>query len=115
MKIRASNVHPMIKQAMEPYIAKIKALKLSQMLGHVNLTLDDLPTLPATVNGASSLCYSYVLGLCTHAACPHAEGHVKAMDIPDEFATELIAKLHPAITEFMEKGAPKRPKRKRRT
>ena len=115
VKIRASNVHPTIKQAMEPYIAKIKALKLSQMLGHVNLTLDDLPTLPATVNGASSLCYSYVLGLCTHAACPHAEGHVKATDIPDEFATELIAKLRPAITDFMEKGAPKRPKRRRRT
>ena len=112
--IRATNVHPTIKTAMEPYIAKIQALKLSQMLGHVNLTIDDLPTLPASVNGAGSLCYSYVLGLCTHPACPHAEGHVKASDVTDEFATDLISKLRPAITEFMEKGAPKRPKRKRR-
>ena len=113
VKIRATNVHPTIRQAMEPYIAKIKALKLSQMLGHVNLTIDNLPTLPTTVNGTSLLCYSYVLGLCTHPACPHAEGHVKATDIPDEFATDLIAKLRLAITNFMEKGAPKLPKQKR--
>ena len=113
--IRATNVHPHIKAAMEPYIRKIQGIKLTHMLNHVNLTIDDLPQLPPSVAVTNGVCYNYILGHCTNATCPRLDSHVNVSDISDEFATELITKLRPAITAFMTNGAPKRMKRKRRT
>ncbi len=113
--IRATNVHPHIKAAMEPYIKKLQGIKLNHMLNHVNLTIDDLPQLPSSVAVANGICYNYILLYCTDATCPRLDSHVNVSDISDEFATELITKLHPAITNFMANGAPRRTKRRRRT
>ena len=114
IQIRQTNVHPAIKTSMEPYIKKMQSVKLIQMLNHVNLTVDDLPTLPAGVSGTNGICFNYILGSCPNPSCARIDGHVAATDIPDDFATELLQKLRPAITEFMTNGAPRRPKRRRR-
>jgi len=113
-KLRSTNVHPLIKTAMEPYVKKVQAIRLSQMLNHVNLRMDDLPTLPAGVGGSDGVCYNYMLGLCSFENCPRKDSHILGSEIPDEFATDLLAKLRPAITEFTANGAPTRPKRRRR-
>ncbi len=65
-----------------------------------------VPTVSASLN--------YILGSCPNPSCARIDGHVAATDIPDDFATELLQKLRPAITEFMTNGAPRRPKRRRR-
>jgi hypothetical protein len=113
-KLRSTNIHPLIKTAMEPYVKKVQAIRLSQMLNHVNLRMDDLPTLPAGVGGTDGVCYNYMLGLCSYDNCPRKDSHIPGSEIPDEFATDLLAKLRPAITEFTANGAPNRPKRRRR-
>jgi hypothetical protein len=113
-KLRSTNIHPLIKTAMEPYVKKVQAIRLSQMLNHVNLRMDDLPTLPAGVGGSDGVCYNYMLGLCSFENCPRKDSHIMGSEIPDEFATDLLAKLRPAITEFTANGAPTRPKRRRR-
>jgi hypothetical protein len=114
IQIRQTNIHPAIKTSMEPYIKKLQSVKLIQMLNHVNLTVDDLPTLPAGVSGTNGICFNYILGSCPNPSCARIDGHVAATDIPDDFAAELLQKLRPAITEFMANGAPRRPKRRRR-
>jgi hypothetical protein len=111
LTLRQTNIHPTIKTAMEPYFKKVQGLKLTQMLNHVNLTIDDLPSL---AQWSSGLCYNFILGHCSMQNCPRADAHVNATDITDEFATELIQKLRPAITEFIANGAPRKPKRRRR-
>ena len=113
ISIRAHDVHPTIKTTMEPYIAKLQSIRLNQMLSKLNLTVDDLPTLPAAVSGTPDICYNYVLGFCTLDSCRHQDGHVRAENITDEFATDLIARLRPAITDFMTNGLPPKPTRGR--
>jgi hypothetical protein len=110
-KLRQTNIHPLIKAAMEPYFKKIQSVRLLQLLSHSNLTVDDLPTLPST----TTLCYNFILGYCNNPTCTRSEGHVAATDITDEFATELLQKLRPAMTAFIVNRAPKRPKRRRQT
>jgi hypothetical protein len=112
-KLRQTNIHPMIKTAMEPYFKKVQGIRLLQMLSHCNLTVDDLPSLPSS--GASNLCYNFILGYCNNPTCTRLDGHVAATDISDEFATELLQKLRPAMNEFIANGAPRRPKRRRQT
>jgi hypothetical protein len=109
IEIRANNIHPKIKQTMEPYILKHRAVYLTAMLNHANLTLDDLPR--PTVAGAGSVCYNFILGRCAAEQCQHE--HVNANDVSDELATDLLAKLRPSITEFMTNGLPPGTKRRR--
>ena len=111
--IRQSDVHPMIKSAMEPYISKVKGVWLSAMLSHVNLTIDDLPKLAPEVSGTNGVCYNFILGRCASDACNHKDGHVHATDVTDEFASDLLAKIRPAITEFMTNGLPPGVRRQR--
>ncbi len=113
VNLRTTDIHPAIHAVMGPYLQKIKSVKLTAMLNHVNLTMDDLPTLTPQVSGATGICYNYILGHCTHPDCRHKDGHVKATDVTDEFATDIITKLRPAITEFTATGAPRRKKRRR--
>lgn len=115
--IRASNVHPKIKQVMEPYIQKHKAIYLTALLTHCNLTIDDLPRPSADTDGGTGICYNFILGRCPVDSCQHV--HVPAADITDEFATDLLSRLRPGITEFMTNGLPagarrRRPRRRRR-
>lgn len=114
--IRTSDIHPSIKAAMEPYIAKNKGVYLTAMLNHLNLTMDDLPKLgEGVVGGASSICYNFILGRCNVEQCQHE--HVHSRDITDEFATDILSKLRPAITDFVTNGLPpgtKRSRKKRR-
>ena len=112
-KLRQTNIHPLIKTAMEPYFKKVQGIRLLQMLSHCNLTVDDLPSLQSS--GASNLCYNFILGYCNNPTCTRLDGHVAATDISDEFATELLQKLRPAMNEFIANGAPRRPKRRRQT
>ena len=111
--IRPTNVHPQLKAAMEPYIAKVKGIYLTAMLNHVGSTIDDLPKLAPEVSGSNGICYNYVLGRCASDSCNHSDGHVNAHDVTDEFATDLITKLRPAITEFMQNGLPPNARRRR--
>jgi hypothetical protein len=109
IEIRATNIHPKIKQAMEPYIMKHRAVYLTAMLNHANLTLDDLPR--PLVAGDGSVCYNFILGRCSVDQCQHE--HVNASDISDEFATDLLSKLRPSITNFVTNGLPPGTKRRR--
>lgn len=109
IEIRGSNIHPKIKQAMEAYIAKHRAVYLTAMLNHANLTLDDLPK--PMVAGEGGVCYNFILGRCSVDQCQHE--HVNASDISDEFATDLLSKLRPSITEFVTNGLPPGTKRRR--
>lgn len=109
-----TNVHPTLKAAMEPYILKCKGVNLTQMLNHVNLTIDDLPKLAPEVSGENGVCYNFVLGRCTIDSCRHRDGHVNARDVTDEFATELLTLLRPAITEFTANGLPASARRRNR-
>jgi hypothetical protein len=111
--LRQNNIHPTIKTAVDPYFKKVQALKLTQLLNHANITIDDLPSLPG--HEQSQLCYNFILGHCTMRNCPRADAHVNATEVTDEFATELIQKLRPGMTEFMTNGAPRKAKRRRRT
>ena len=112
-QIRTTNIHPAIKAFMEPYIHKFQNVRLNQLLQFANLTVDDLPTLPPTVNtGTNGTCYNFVLGKCTLPSCQHKDGHVNATDVTDEFATAIITKLRPAVTKFLTNGAPKTRKRR---
>ncbi len=111
-KLRQTNIHPTIKAAMEPYFKKVHSVRLLQLLSHLNLTVDDLPTLPSGVAGATGLCYNFILGYCNNPSCTRLDGHIAATDIPDDFAADLIQKLRPAMTDFIANGAPKRPKRR---
>ena len=108
ISIRTTDIHPTIKAAMEPYIAKFQSIRLNQLLTKLNITVDDLPTLPAAVGGANGVCYNHILGFCTLDSCRHQDGHVKVEHVTDEFATDLIARLRPAITDFMTNGLPPR-------
>lgn len=110
--IRATDIHPQLKAAMEAYIAKNKGVYLSTILSHVNLTLDDLPRLPTDVSGSNGICYNYILGRCAMGQCQHE--HVHARDVTDEFASELLSKLRPGITEFTANGLPPGTRRRRR-
>ena len=112
--IRSFNVHPAIKATMEPFIAKFKGVYLTPMLTHINQSIDDLPKLAPEVSGANGICYNYILGHCVMDNCRHMDGHVNARDVTDEFATELLNKLRPAITEFMANGLPPRARRRNR-
>lgn len=76
--IRATNVHPMLKTAMEKCIAKCNGVNLTQLLNHVNLTVEDLPKLPPEVSGTNGICYNFVLGRCLMDSCRHQDGHVNA-------------------------------------
>ena len=84
VQLRTSDIHPTIKAAMAPYLQKFKSVKLTQMLNHLNLTLNDLPTLPPAVQGTTGICYNYILGHCTHSACQHMDGHVRSSDVTEE-------------------------------
>jgi hypothetical protein len=77
------------------------------MLTLSNLTLADLPTLPTTDGTPAPLCYNYVLGKFIHEGCQHH--HIPMAEIPDDFATQIISILTPAINNFMTNGAPKWP------
>ncbi len=114
-QLRQTNIHPIIKTGMEPYFKKVQSIRLLQLLGHLNITVDDLPTLPSGVSGVSGLCYNFILGYCNNPACTRLDGHVAATDIPDEFATELMQKLRPAMAHFVANGAPPQRKRRRQT
>ena len=114
VSIRTTDIHPTIKAAMEPYIAKFQSIKLNQLLNKLNITVDDLPTLPAAVSGDNGICYNHVLGFCTLDSCRHQDGHVKVEHVTDEFAADLISRLRPAITDFMANGLPPRQRNKRR-
>jgi hypothetical protein len=108
MQIRTTNIHPAIKTTMEPYIHQFQNVHLNKMLTHCRLTIDDLPTLPPAVSmGSGEICYNFILGKCTHSGCQHKDGHINVSDISDEFATELLSKLCPAITEFLANGVPR--------
>lgn len=109
--IRTHNVHPLIKTALEACIAKNKGVYVGAMLTHCNLTLDDLPKLP-DVTGSNGICYNFVLGRCNMNGCQHE--HVNVRDVTDDFATELLTKLRPAITEFTANGLPPGYRRRRR-
>ena len=108
--IRATNIHPKIKAAMEPYIQKHRAVYLTAMLNHANITMDDLPR-PSPDSDNGSVCYNYILGRCAVDRCQHE--HVNATDISDEFASDLLSKLRPSITEFVANGLPPGTKRRR--
>lgn len=108
--IRATNIHPKIKAAMEPYITKHKAVYLTAMLNHANITMDDLPR-PANHDTGSGICYNFILGRCAVDQCQHE--HVNASEVTDEFATDLLSKLRPSITEFVTNGLPAGTKRRR--
>lgn len=112
--IRATNVHPTIRATMEPFIARNKGIFLTPMLNHVNRSIDDLPKLAPEVSGTNGVCYNFVLGHCTMDGCRHIDGHVNARDVTDEFATELLTLLRPAITEFTTNGVPPRARRRTR-
>ena len=112
VSIRASNVHPTIKGVMEAYIQKNNGTYLNALLTHCNISLDDLPKLTPDLNGAHGICYNYVLGCCNMDGCQYE--HLNARDIPDDFATELINKLRPGITEFTANGVPDAARRRRR-
>ena len=109
-KIRTTNIHPMIKTVMEPYIPKCKGNLLGPMMEHLGITIDDLPKLP----GETRICYNYVLGKCTHQYCKHKDGHINASEITDDFATALIDKIRPAVTHFIANGPPPLPMYNRR-
>lgn len=111
--IRASDIHPQIKPAMEAYIAKNKGVYLSAILTHCNLTMEDLPKLTPDISGVNGICYNYILGRCTMDNCQYE--HVHARDLTDEFATDLLSKLRPGITEFTMNGLPPGTRRRRRT
>jgi len=97
---------------MEAYIAKNKGVYLSAILTHCNLTMEDLPKLTSDVSGMNGLCYNYILGRCTMDNCQYE--HVHARDVTDEFATDLLSKLRPGITEFTANGLPPGTRRRRR-
>ena len=109
--IRATNIHPKIKAAMEAYIQKHKAVYLTAMLNHANITMDDLPKPSLDHELAGGVCYNFILGRCAVDQCQHE--HVNATDITDEFATDLLSKLRPSITEFITNGLPPGTKRRR--
>lgn len=102
--IRTTDINPQIKAAMEAYIAKNKGVYLTAILNHVNLSLEDLPKVAPEVCGTNGICYNYILGCCNMDRCQHE--HVHARDISDEFASELLTKLRPGITEFTANGLP---------
>ena len=110
--VRATNIHPRIKSEMEAYIAKNKGVHLGALLEQVNLTIDDLPKLPPEVSGTNGVCYNWVLGRCTVDKCRHEDGHVNARDVTDEFVTELLRPLRPAIEDFTLNGLPPHTKRR---
>jgi hypothetical protein len=110
--IRTTDVHPQIKATMEAYIAKNKGVWLSTILNHVNLTMEDLPRPAPEVCGTSSICYNYILGRCHMDPCNHK--HLRAQDLTDDFASELLTKLRPGITEFTANGVPPAARRRRR-
>jgi len=110
--IRTTDVHPKIKTAMEPCIAKNRGVWLGAMLTHLNITMDDLPRLPPDVSGTGTLCYNFILGHCKMDGCQHE--HVHARDLPEEFVTDLLAKLKPGIDEFTANGLPPGTRRRRR-
>ena len=112
VKIRQTNIHPQLKAAMEQYIQKFKGVQLTALLSQAQLTLDDLPKLPADVAGTNGVCYNYVLGRCTIADCRQRDGHVQAQDITDDFVTDLLEKLRPSINEFMAIGIPRNLRRR---
>ena len=107
--IRTNDIHPKIKTAMEPYIAKNKGVWLSAILSFVNLTIEDLPKLGTNVG---SICYNCILGHCKMEQCQHEHVHVR--DITEEFVTELLSKLRSGITEFTANGVPPGTRRRRR-
>ena len=110
--IRTNDIHPRIKTTMESYIAKNKGVWLSAILNHLNLTMEDLPRPATDVCGTNSICYNYILGRCHMDQCQHE--HLRAQDITDEFATELLTKLRPGITEFTTNGLPPTARRRQR-
>ena len=109
--IRATNIHPKIKAAMEPYITKHKAVYLTAMLNHANITIDDLPKPALDHDSGNGICYNFILGRCAVDQCQHE--HVNAPDISDDFAADLLSKLRPSITEFVTNGLPPGTKRRR--
>ncbi|KAL3772726.1 hypothetical protein ACHAWU_004971 [Discostella pseudostelligera] len=109
-KVRATNIHPLIKTLMEPYIPKCRGVLLGPMMEHLGITIDDLPKLP----GEQRVCYNYVLGRCTPQYCKNKDGHINASDITDKFATALIEKIRPAVTHFITNGPPPLPAYNRR-
>lgn len=110
--IRTTDIHPKIKTAMEPCIAKNRGVWLGAMLTHLNITIDDLPRLPPEVSSNGTLCYNFILGHCKMEGCQHE--HVHARDLTDEFVTELLSKLKPGIDEFTANGLPPGTRRRRR-
>jgi hypothetical protein len=114
-QMQAINVHPTIQAVMPAYVQKFHSIRLLQMLTSLNLTLDDLPTLPTADSTPAPLCYNYVLGKCVHDRCQHR--HIPVAEITNDFATRIVTILTPAINNFMTNGAlqqPRRPTQKRR-
>ena len=57
-QMRSTNVHQTIRTAMSAYVQKFRSIRLLQMLSSLNLTLDDLPTLPNADGTPAPLCYN---------------------------------------------------------
>ena len=107
IQIRQGNVHPLITNAMGPYIQKFKSVMLTRLVEFCGCAISDLPTIPDYVkDGANTLCYNYVLGKCVHKGCCQKNGHAPATAITNEFATQLLDRLQPGINEFMTNGPP---------
>ena len=86
---------------MGPYIQKFHAVMLNRLLSHAGLTIDDLLTLPGS---EQKICYNYILGKCAHKGCLNKAGHIKVAKVTDDFATALVDKLSPAVSEFLQNG-----------
>jgi hypothetical protein len=97
--IRQTDIHPLIKNLMTPYISHFRSIQLRNLLRAANISEGSLPTIPKYLsNGRNNMCYSYVLGKCQGRICGRASGgHVPVSEITDEFASSLCNALAPGV------------------
>lgn len=102
--IRQTNVHPMIKALMEPFILRHGQLQLTRVMMVAGIGWASMPKIDRfVVDGVNNLCYNYILGKCTSRYCTHrTTGHIPATSVPDDFATKLCTVLKPGVDNMTE-------------
>jgi hypothetical protein len=95
VSIRQTDIHPIIKALMTPYISHFRSVQFRLLCKVAGISEGDLPMIPWYVaNGKNGMCYSYVLGKCQGKVCGRAQGgHVPVGEISDTFASELCTHL----------------------
>ena len=86
--------------------------RLVDAMKAAGVTYDQLPLLPPylTDEGKSTLCWNFLLGICTFPKCGRVSGHVAPKDLPLDWVKAACVVLAPVVAELVKLSPRKKQK-----